>query len=401
MNIRSHFPILNVCVHGKPLVYLDNAATTQKPQAVIDTINHLHAALNANIHRGVHYMAEECTLRCEAARTAVQGLLNARRACEVVFTSGTTFGINLVAQSFGNRFVGEGDEIIVSEMEHHSNLVPWQMLCAAKNAVMRMLPFNDAGELDIDALPALISPKTKLLCVSWVSNVLGAVNPIDRIVAIAHSAGVPVLIDGAQGIQHAPIDVQKTDCDFLVFSGHKLYAPTGTGVLYAKEKWLEAMPPYQGGGDMIKRVSFARFTCADLPYKFEAGTINYIGVIGLGAAVDFVQGIGFEKINAAEQSLLRYAMERLQTLDGIRIFGTGVSKAPVISFVLDNVHHLDAGQILDRQGIAVRTGTLCAEPVMQHFGVSGMLRASMAFYNTSDEIDALLNGLHLAQKMLR
>jgi cysteine desulfurase/selenocysteine lyase len=400
-NIRTYFPILQQQVHGNPLVYLDNAATTQKPQAVIDVVNTLHTTQNANIHRGVHYMAEACTVRYEAARAAVQGFLNARLMHEIIFTAGTTAGINLVAQSFGEQFVKQGDEIIVSEMEHHSNLVPWQMLCEKKGAVLKMLPINDCGELEVEKLSSLISPRTKLLCVAWVSNVLGTVNPVDKIVAAAHAAGVPVLLDGAQGVQHAPVDVQKTDCDFFVFSGHKLYAPTGIGVLYAKEKWLEAMPPCQGGGDMVKTVSFAKTTYADLPYKFEAGTSNYIGAIGLAAAIDFLQNIGFDDIVQTEHNLLRYALEQLRDVDGMQYFGTSENKSPVISFVLKNTHHLDVGQLLDEQGIAVRTGTLCAEPVMQHFGVTGMLRASMAFYNTTAEIDALVKGLKLAKKMLQ
>ncbi|GHT66059.1 cysteine desulfurase [Bacteroidia bacterium] len=399
-NVRTYFPILQQQVHGIPLVYLDNAATTQKPQAVIDVVNGLHTTLNANIHRGVHYMAEMCTVRYEAARATVQGFLNARLMHEIIFTAGTTAGINLVAQSFGEQFVHAGDEIIVSEMEHHSNLVPWQMLCEKKGAVLKMLPINDCGELEVEKLASLISPRTKLLCVAWVSNVLGTINPIDKIVAMAHAAGVPVLLDGAQGVQHASIDVQKTDCDFFVFSGHKLYAPTGIGVLYAKEKWLEAMPPYQGGGDMVKTVSFAKTTYADLPYKFEAGTSNYIGAIGLATAINFLQNIGFDNIAQTEQNLFRYALEQLRDVEAMQYFGTSENKSPIISFVLKNKHHLDVGQILDEQGIAVRTGTLCAEPVMQHFGVTGMLRASLAFYNTTAEIDVLVKGLKVAEKML-
>ncbi|GHT10377.1 cysteine desulfurase [Bacteroidia bacterium] len=401
MDIRSHFPILQQQIRSQPLVYLDNAATTQKPQCVIDTVNQLYTTLNANIHRGVHYLAEECTARYEAARGTVQRFINAQQNYEIIFTAGTTAGINLVANSFGNTFVHAGDEIIVSEMEHHSNLVPWQMLCERTGAVLRMLPFDDMGELDVEKLPALLSKKTKLLCVAAVSNVLGTVNPVAKIIAMAHSAGVPVLLDGAQGLQHSAADVQQLDCDFFVFSGHKIYAPTGIGVLYAKEKWLAAMPPYQGGGDMVKTVSFAQTTYADLPYKFEAGTANYVSAIGLGAAIEFLQTLGWDYIGEREQQLLRYATQQLQGIEGLQLFGTAAHKVGILSFLLHHLHPLDVGQILDQQGIAVRTGTLCAEPVMQHFGIAGMLRASLAFYNTEHEVDALVKGLLLAKKMLR
>lgn len=399
-DIRSYFPLLSQAVNGKPLAYLDNAATSQKPQAVIDVVNELHASLNGNIHRGVHYMAEQCTVRYEAARERVRAYINAAKACEVIFTAGATAGVNLVAFAFGERYVRAGDEIVVTEMEHHSNIVPWQLLCERKGATLKVLPFADSGELRVDMLPALLSRKTRLLAVAQVSNVLGVVNPLEEIIRIAHAVGVPVLVDGAQGVQHGRTDVQQMGCDFYAFSGHKIYAPTGTGALYAKEKYLDEMPPYQGGGDMIKTVTFAKTTYADLPYKFEAGTANYIGAIGLGAAIAFLETLDAAQLQAHEQQLLRYATERLRDVGGVTIYGSTPRKGSIVSFTLSGVHHLDVAQILDKLGIAVRSGTLCAEPVMRHYGVTGMARASFAFYNTLGEVDALAEGLMKVKKMM-
>jgi cysteine desulfurase/selenocysteine lyase len=400
MNHREQFPILSAKVRGMPLVYLDNAATTQKPQCVIATINEMHTAMNANIHRGIHYMAEECTMRYENARSIIQNLLGAKHNHEIIFTAGTTSAINLAAYSFGDAFVNADDEIIVSQMEHHSNLLPWQLLCQRRHARLRLLPIHDNGELNIDMLPQLFNKKTKLLSIAWASNVLGTINDIMQITAMAHAAGIPVLLDGAQGMPHSMINVQECDCDFLAFSGHKMYAPTGIGVLYAKEKYLDAMPPWQGGGDMVQNVTFQSSTYAPLPLKFEAGTANYVGAVGLGAAVEFMQSIGIEKINMMEQELLKYAWEALNNVKGIRIYGESTRRAPLISFTLQGMHPRDIAELLDQQGIAVRTGTLCAQPLMQRYGVDYMVRMSMAFYNTAAEVDALVSGLLKAASML-
>jgi cysteine desulfurase/selenocysteine lyase len=399
IDTRPYFPLLRQTVNGNPLAYLDNAATAQKPKAVIDAVNDLHASLNGNIHRGVHYMAEQCTTRYEAARERIRAYVNAAKAHEVIFTAGTTAGINLVAFSFGERYVRAGDEIVVTEMEHHSNIVPWQLLCDRKGATLKALPFADSGALRIDMLPALLSRKTRLLAVAQVSNVLGVVNPLEEIIRIAHAAGVPVLVDGAQAVQHGRTDVQQMDCDFYAFSGHKIYGPTGIGVLYAKEKYLDEMPPYQGGGDMIKTVTFDKTTYADLPYKFEAGTANYIGAIGLGAAIAFLETLDTAALQAHERQLLRYATERLQRIDGLTIYGDTPQKSSIISFSFNDIHHLDVAQILDKLGIAVRSGALCAEPVMHHYGLTGMTRASFAFYNTLSEVDALAAGLMKVRKL--
>ncbi len=399
-NFRKYFPILNQTVNGKPLVYLDNGATAQKPQVVIDAVNELHATLNGNIHRGVHYMAEQCTMRYEAARESVRSFINAEKAHEVVFTAGTTASINLVASSFGEKYVKAGDEVLVTELEHHSNIVPWQLLCERKGAILKVLPFADNGELCMDLLPSLLTDKTKLVAVAQVSNVLGTVNPIEEIVRAAHAKNIPVLVDGAQGAQHGGIDVQETDCDFYAFSGHKIYGPTGVGVLYAKEKWLEEIPPYQGGGDMVKTVSFAKTTYADLPYKFEAGTANYIGAIGMGVGIDFYKSLNVEELNKQEQALLKYATEQLRAIEGLKIYGNAAHKSSITSFNLEGTHHLDVAQILDKLGIAVRTGTLCAEPVMQHYGLTGMVRASFAFYNTLEEVDKLVEGVQRVKMMM-
>jgi cysteine desulfurase/selenocysteine lyase len=400
VDTRPYFPLLLQTVNGNPLVYLDNAATAQKPQVVIDVVNELHTSLNGNIHRGIHYMAEQCTTRYEAARASIRTYINAAKAHEVIFTAGATAGINLVAFAFGERYVQAGDEVVVTEMEHHSNIVPWQLLCERKGATLKTLPFADGGELRVDMLPALLSRKTRLLAVTQVSNVLGTVNPLKEIIRVAHEAGVPVLVDGAQGVQHGHIDVQQMDCDFYAFSGHKIYGPTGIGVLYAKEKYLDEMPPYQGGGDMIKTVTFAKTTYADLPYKFEAGTANYIGAIGLGAAIAFLETLDTAALQAHEQQLLRYATERLQSIDGVTIYGNAPQKGSIVSFSLNGIHHLDVAQILDKLGIAVRSGTLCADPIMQHYGLTGMTRASFAFYNTLDEVDALAEGLVKVKKLV-
>jgi cysteine desulfurase/selenocysteine lyase len=338
-------------------------------------------------------MAEQCTERYEAARESVRAYINAAKSHEVIFTAGTTASINLVAFSFGEKYVNDGDEIIVTEMEHHSNIVPWQLLCERKRATLKTLPFADNGELRIDLLPSLLSSKTKLVAVTQVSNVLGTVNPVEEIIRLAHARNIPVLVDGAQGAQHGGVNVQKIDSDFYVFSGHKMYGPTGIGVLFAKEKFLEEMPPYQGGGDMVKNVSFAKTTYADLPYKFEAGTANYIGAIGLGAAIDFINSLDKSLLHQQEQALLHNATAQLQAVDGVTIYGKAASKASLISFSMKGIHHLDIAQILDKLGIAVRSGTLCAEPVVQHYGLTGMVRASFAFYNTIEEINVLVEGL--------
>jgi len=399
-DFRKNFPILTRTVNGKPLVYLDNAATAQKPQVVIDTINELHATLNGNIHRGSHYMAEQCTVRYEAARESIRSFINAEKLHEIIFTAGTTAGINLVAFSFGEKFVKAGDEVLVTEMEHHSNIVSWQLLCERKGATLRVLPFADNGELRMDLLQSLLTERTKIVAVAQISNALGTVNPIEEIVKAAHAKNIPVLVDGAQGAQHGGIDVQKTDCDFYVFSGHKIYGPTGIGVLYAKEKWLEEMPPYQGGGDMVKTVSFAKTTYADLPYKFEAGTANYIGAIGLGAAIEFVNTLNIKELEETEQALLQRATQELQSIEGLKIYGNAAHKSSLISFSINGIHHFDVAQILDKLGIAVRSGTFCAEPAMRHYGLTGMVRASFAFYNTMSEVNMLVEGLKKVKMMM-
>jgi len=399
--IRNDFPALQQHVHGVPLVYLDSAATAQKPQCVIDAVNEMNARTNANIHRAVHYLATQCTERYEQARETVRGFINAQQSHEIVFTAGATAAVNLVAFAYGERFVGRGDEIVVTEAEHHSNIVPWQLLCERKGATLKVVPVDDSGRLQWETIPALLTPKTRLLCVAQVSNVLGVVNPINEIVRLAHERQVPVLVDGAQGIVHEGFDVQASDVDFYVFSGHKLYAPTGTGVLYGKTAWLEQMPPYQSGGDMIASVSFAKTTFAPLPLKFEAGTANYIGACGLAAAVDYLQRLDPTAMRACEQQLMTYAMRQLSRLPGLRIYGTAAPKSSVISFAMEGVHPFDAAAILDKLGIAIRTGQLCAAPLMQRFGVQGLMRASFAFYNTRAEVDALTAGLLRAQQMLK
>jgi cysteine desulfurase/selenocysteine lyase len=392
--IRKDFPALHQQVHGKPLVYLDNAATSQKPQAVIDAITTYYALENSNVHRGVHLLSEKATQAYEDARARVQRFLNAAESREIVFVRGTTEGINLVAQSYGRASVGAGDEIVVSAMEHHSNIVPWQMLCAEKGAVLRVVPIDDAGELVLDEYARLLTERTKLVAVAHISNALGTVNPVKALIELAHARGVPVLVDGAQAAPHLPVDVRDLDCDFYVFSGHKTLGPTGIGVLYGKAERLERMPPWQGGGDMIASVTFEKTTYNALPYKFEAGTPHIAGVIGLGVALDYLSGLGLGRVTAYEQDLLAYGTAALRAVPGLRIIGTAKAKASVLSFVLDGVHAHDAGTILDNAGVAVRAGHHCAMPIMQRFGVPATVRASLAFYNTREELDALVAALH-------
>jgi cysteine desulfurase / selenocysteine lyase len=398
-SIRKDFPILSREVYNKPLVYFDNGATTQKPQCVIDSVNDYHSYKNSSIHRGVHFLSEQATGEFEEARKTVQQFINARYAHEVIFTPGTTASINAVAFSFGERYIREGDEIIITEMEHHSNIVPWQMLCERKKAVLRVIPFTDEGQLNLEAIDRLITEKTKLIGVIHVSNTLGTVNPVEEIIAKAHHHNIPVMVDGAQSIQHTPIDVQKMDCDFFVFSGHKIYGPTGTGILYGKEKWLEEMPPFQGGGEMVDVVTFEKTTYNVLPFKFEAGTPNYIGAIGLAAALKYVSKLGIENILKHEQMLLQQGTEKLTALGYIKFYGTAPHKSSILSFSINGVHPYDAGMIIDKMGIAVRTGNHCAQPVMQHYGISGTIRASLAFYNTSEEIDALVEAVQKVKTM--
>ncbi len=398
--IRKEFPILAKEVQGKSLVYLDNAATTQKPQVVLDTIIEFYSSRNSNIHRGVHFLSEQASMAYESARETVREFINAESVSEIVFTSGTTEAINLVADSFGNKFIREGDEILISEMEHHSNIVPWQILCDRSKAVLRVVPFSDDGTLMMDELRRLITRRTKLISIIHVSNVLGVINPLREIIELAHSCGIPVLVDGAQAVQHFSVDVQELDCDFFAFSGHKMYADTGIGVLYGKEKWLEDMPPYQSGGGMVDSVSFEKTTYADLPFKFEAGTGNYVGAISMGAAIKYIQGIGLDEIAVYESDLLDDATERLSAIKGINLYGLSPKRCGAVSFNLEDIHPYDAGMILDKLGIAVRTGTQCAEPVLRHYGVSAVIRASFALYNTREEIDKLSEGIQKTQKIL-
>lgn len=397
--IRSDFPILTQEVHGKPLVYFDNGATTQKPKCVLDSIEHFYTKINANIHRGVHRLSDESTKAYEQARETVRQFINAKSTSEIIFTSGATASINLVAFSFGEAFVGEGDEVIVSEMEHHSNIVPWQLLCERKKAKLKVLPFDDNGDLMVEKLDELITKQTKIIAVNHVSNSLGTVNPIKQIIAKAHAHGVKVLVDGAQGAKHGILDVQDLDADFYAISGHKIYGPTGIGVLYGKQELLEQIPPWQGGGDMIATVSFEKTTFNELPFKFEAGTANYIGAAALAAALKYYQSVGIEAAVRYENKLLEYATQSLLAIDGIRIIGTAKEKTSIISFLMGNIHPYDTGMILDKMGIAVRTGTHCTEPVMAHFGIDGTVRASLAFYNTIEEIDKLAEGIKKVKMM--
>ncbi|HLI61966.1 MAG TPA: cysteine desulfurase [Terriglobales bacterium] len=397
--VRRDFPILQQMVHGHPLVYLDNAATSQKPLAVIEVISRYYERDNANIHRGVHYLSEHATEEHEAARRTVRGFLNAADKREIIFVRSATEGINLVAQTYGRKHVGAGDEVLITAMEHHSNIVPWQILCEEKEAHLRVIPINDRGELLMEELPKLLGPRTKLLGVTHVSNALGTINPLKKIIKIAHQHNVPVVVDGAQAAPHLKIDVQELDADFYVFSGHKVYAPTGIGVLYGKRALLEEMPPYQGGGDMIRSVTFEKTLYNDLPYKFEAGTPNIGGAIGLGAAIDYINHLGMENIAAHEHDLLVYATESLSAIPGVRIIGTAAQKAAVISFIIEGIHPHDIGTILDREGIAVRTGHHCAQPVMQRFRIPATARASFALYNTRAEVDALVKGIEKVKEV--
>jgi cysteine desulfurase / selenocysteine lyase len=392
-DIRADFPILSRKVYNKPLVYFDNGATTQKPKVVIEALNEVFTSYNGNIHRGVHYLSDASSEAYENARERVRVFINAGKREEVVFSQGATGSINGIAFSFGERFINKGDEIIISHLEHHANIVPWQMMCERKGALLKVIPINNTGEIIFEEYLKLLSSKTKLVSVTQVSNALGTILPVNEIISAAHSCNVPVLIDGAQGIQHGLVDVKAMDCDFYVFSGHKIYGPTGIGCMYGKEKWLSELPPFLGGGDMVDKVTFEKTTYNELPYKFEAGTMNYPGAIGLAAALDYVTGIGREDISTREKGLLVTATERLSGIKGLKLYGDSVSKIPTLSFLLDGIHQYDAGMILDKMGIAVRTGTHCAQPVMDRFGIGGSIRASLCFYNTKEEIDILGEGI--------
>lgn len=397
--VREDFPILSRRVYNRPLVYLDNAATTQKPRCVVDAIADEYYSVNANVHRGVHYLSQQATDLHEAARETVRQFIHARSTAEVVFTRGTTESLNLVAASYGEAFLHEGDEVILTVMEHHSDIVPWQLLRDRKGIVIKVAPMTDAGELDLAALERLFTPRTRLLCTAHVSNVLGTVNPVKKMAAMAHAHGAHILVDGAQSVPHFAVDVQDLDCDFLVFSGHKVYGPTGIGVLYGRESLLDAMPPYQGGGEMIARVTFERTTYERLPFKFEAGTPDYVGSHALARALDYVSALGMEHIHAHERELTRYAMEQMALIPEMHLYGTAPGKDAVVSFNVGNIHPLDLGTLLDRLGIAIRTGHHCAQPLMQRCGVEGMARASFALYTTRAEIDALVQGIDRVRKM--
>lgn len=400
-DIRADFPILQTKVYGKPLVYLDNAATTQKPRCVVDTICGNYYTQNANIHRGVHFLSQRATEAHEEARKTVQKFLNAKSAREIIFTRGTTEAVNLVASSFGKAFCKEGDEIVVSQMEHHSNIVPWQILQADRGVSLKVIPFDEKGVLQVDKLNDLLTERTKLVAVAHVSNTLGTVNPVKEIVRMAHERGIPVLVDGAQSVPHMKVDVQDIDADFYVFSGHKIYGPTGIGALYGKEVWLDKLPPYQGGGEMIKNVSFEKTTFNELPFKFEAGTPDYIGSTALAEAIRYVEAIGMDNIARHEQALLKYATEKLSQIENIRFIGEAENKSGLVSFLVGDIHPYDLGAILDKLGIAVRTGHHCAEPVMKAFGIEGTVRASFGIYNTLEEIDILAAGVERAARMFR
>ena len=399
--IRADFPILAERVNGRKLVYLDNAATSQKPRAVIDAIVHYYEHLNANVHRGVHTLSVRATEAHDAARETVRRFINAGSTRETIFVRGATEAINLVAQSYGRGQVGAGDEVLITAMEHHSNIVPWQILCEEKGAVLTVAPIDDRGQLQMDEFAKLIGPRTKIVAVTHVSNALGTVNPLGKMIRLAHEHGVPVLVDGAQAVPHMPVDVQALDCDFYAFSGHKVYGPTGIGVLYGKAALLEAMPPYQGGGDMIRSVTFEKTTFNGLPYRFEAGTPDIAGAIALGAALDYIGELGMENIEAHERELLEYATDAVSAVPGVRLIGTAEERAGVLSFVLDGVHPHDLGTILDREGIAIRTGHHCAQPVMERFGIPATARASLAIYNTKADVDALVEGIRAAHEVFR
>lgn len=397
--VRADFPILSREIYGKPLVYFDNGATTQKPRMVVDAMTEEYYSVNANVHRGVHFLSQQATELHEAGRETVRRFINARSTCEIVFTRGTTESINLLASSFGEAFMEAGDEIIISTMEHHSNIVPWQLLAAKKGIAIKVIPMNDRGELLLDEYKKLFTEKTRLVSVAHVSNVLGTINPVQEMITYAHSQGVPVLVDGAQSIPHIPVDVQALDVDFYVFSGHKVYAPTGVGVLYGKEEWLDRLPPYQGGGEMIQTVTFEKTTFNELPFKFEAGTPDYIATTGLAKAIDYVTALGMENIAAHEHELTTYATERLKQIPGMRIFGEAEQKGSVISFLVGDIHHFDMGTLLDRLGLAVRTGHHCAQPLMQRLGIEGTVRASFGLYNTKEEVDVLVAGIERVSRM--
>ncbi len=398
--LRKDFPILQTKIYGNPLVYLDNAATTQKPVSVLRSLEQYYTEYNSNVHRGVHLLSQQATEAYEEARKKIAAYINARSDHEVIFTKGTTNGINLVASSFGKKFIQEGDEVLISAMEHHSNIVPWQLVCEEKKATLKIIPINEKGELRMDELDKLLSSKVKIVAVTYVSNSLGTINPVVEIIKNAHALNIPVLLDGAQAIQHMPLDVQELDVDFLAFSGHKMYGPTGTGILFGKEKWLNAMPPYEGGGDMIKNVTFAKTTYNELPFKFEAGTPDISGAIALGAAVDYIQQIGVAAIQQAEEALIAYAYGKLSAIPSLRFIGDASHRAGAISFLVGNIHPFDLGEILDKQSIAVRTGHHCTQPLMDIFHIPGTVRASFAFYNTKAEVDALIRGIEKAKKML-
>jgi cysteine desulfurase/selenocysteine lyase len=397
--IRRDFPILQRQVYNKPLIYLDNGATTQKPMQVIDCVHDYYTMKNSSIHRGVHYLSEMATEDYEEARNTIRHYIHAAHSHEVIFTPGTTASVNGIAFSFGEMYIHEGDEILVTEMEHHANIVPWQMLCERKKAVLKVIPFNDDGELELEKLDTLITDRTKLIAVVHISNALGTVNPVESIIQKAHRQNIPVLVDGAQSIQHRAIDVQKMDCDFFVFSGHKVYGPTGTGILYAKEKWLELLPPFQGGGDMVDIVTFKKTTYNTLPFKFEAGTPNYIGAIGMASALKYVSAIGLDNIARYEHSLLEYGIQQLSDLGFVTLYGNAKVRSSILSFNIQGIHPYDAGMVMDKMGIAVRTGTHCAQTVMQHFGIEGTIRASLAMYNTREELDGLITGVKKVKTM--
>jgi cysteine desulfurase / selenocysteine lyase len=398
--IREDFPILQQTIYGKPLVYLDNAATTQKPLSVIQAMTDYYTGYNSNIHRGVHYLSQKATAEYEIVRKKVQRFLNARHLHEIIFTRGTTEGINLVASCFSRKFLKAGDSVIISAMEHHSNIVPWQMACEEREAELKVIPMNEKGELLMEEFERMLDERVKIISVSYVSNTLGTINPIKEIIALAHRHGIPVLVDAAQAVQHLPIDLQELDADFLVFSGHKLYGPTGIGVLYGKEEWLHQFPPYQGGGDMIKTVTFKKTTYNDLPLKFEAGTPAIAEGIGLGAAIDYVEHLGAHNIHDTESQLFAYAVEQLRTIDELRFIGEAETRTASISFLVGQAHPFDVGEILDKHGIAVRTGHHCTEPIMDFFGIPGTVRASFAVYNTTEEIDKLVEAVKKAVRML-
>lgn len=398
-SVRNDFPILSRTVYDRPLVYLDNAATTQKPRSVVEAVMDEYYNVNANVHRGVHYLSQQATDLHEAARETVRGFINARKTEEIIFTRGTTEALNLVVSSFCDGFMKEGDEVIVSVMEHHSNIVPWQLQAAKKGIAIKVIPMNDRGELMLDEYEKLFTDKTRIVSVTHVSNVLGTVNPVKEMIRIAHEHGVPFVVDGAQSAPHFAIDVQDMDCDFFAFSGHKMYGPTGVGVLYGKEDWLDRLPPYQGGGEMIESVSFEKTTFERLPFKFEAGTPDYVATTGLAKAIDYIMSVGIDNISAHEHELTRYAMQELRKIDGMVIFGESERKDAVVSFLVRDIHHLDMGTLLDRLGIAVRTGHHCAEPLMRRLGIQGTVRASFALYNTKEEIDILVAGIQRVARM--